>query len=842
MFTDTWWDGAAKKNPLRWSKSMSIRALVCELARQDPCRPLRVAVDLDDGELERHFESSESAVHWLRSKFNCEGPPSPASSTQAPWGLASCSTPSLADRDEMVFESSVEPSNNQDSGVQESLDSAPSEEIDGGAHSSDGQEMAVTSHLDEEQACRATMKYMWADAGLLPTQCMQGLAEANPMRWSPAMTPEEVVNDLEAAACHDRPVKIKVDMPGHHEVRTFESKEITVQWICRTFKVCDDEVSPPQQEHICVVCLEKQVSVMMMPCRHAVLCDDCAGPILNGRGSCPICRVQITNHAKGHFTDDYVDLVQAMEARMERTHAAACEGMYNHVRPLMVTGALLGTGAAACFVLAPPAAPILAGSALAVGYLPWFATTVAHFEREDMGNPVAPSSFFTEEDLSQPLTLIAKAVAMAVIAPLAAIVFFIPYGLYAGVVRPVGKGFLHSLVRVCAFAHVYALRPTARGLQVVSEALLSLLRDIGYGAREHAVILGNILASGARSTGDALVTIGRHCGENAALGASKVYDHALVPIGHAFQAGAKVAYENAALGARKTYDHALVPIGHGCQRAAETTYDYVLLPSAKALQKALRALGNACVTAAVNVYSYVLLPSGRGIVLVLQKTGEVIADGASAVYTYMLVPLGNGIASGATMLYSNVLIPLGQGTLRALQMVGNGITLSAEFLYKNVLAPLGRGTFSVLKALGYGTWIVLKGLGIALAGAAVATYEHVLVPTARAMALGASTVYVYVLQPGGKILYECAASTGEAVQAVASAVASGCAAGANGVYVYVLHPSGQAIYVAAAKSSEAAIVCGRGVQSAAKTVIEEARHAVRHSVEALQASSRGFGR
>merc|ERR1711985_43751 len=133
-----------------------------------------------------------------------------------------------------------------------------------------------------------------------------------------------------------------------------------------------------------------------------------------------------------------------------------------------------------------------------------------------------------------------------------------------------------------------------------------------------------------------------------------------------------------------------------------------------------------------NVYSYVLLPSGKGIILVLQKTGEGIADGASAVYSYMLVPLANGIASGATVLYSNVLIPMGQGSLRALQMLSDGTTLSAEFLYRNVLAPLGRGTFTVLTALGYGTWIVLKGLGIALASAAVATYEHVLVPTSRA--------------------------------------------------------------------------------------------------------------
>lgn len=51
--------------------------------------------------------------------------------------------------------------------------------------------------------------------------------------------------------------------------------------------------------------------------------------------------------------------------------------MYNHIRPLMVTGALLASGAAASFVLCPPLAPALAVGAGVVGYLPWFATTVA---------------------------------------------------------------------------------------------------------------------------------------------------------------------------------------------------------------------------------------------------------------------------------------------------------------------------------------------------------------------------------------------------------------------------------------------------------------------------------
>merc|ERR1712241_1018644 len=168
---------------------------------------------------------------------------------------------------------------------------------------------------------------------------------------------------------------------------------------------------------------------MLMPCRHAVLCDECARHILAERGQCPICRTHIVNHAQGQFANDYVDLVQAMEARLEGAGTAAYEGMYNHIRPLMVTGALLGTGAAAAFVLAPPVAPVLAGAAFAVGYVPWFVTTVAHFEQEDMsGSHMTPARFFTREDLSRPITLIAKTLTMAVVAPVAAVSFFIPYG------------------------------------------------------------------------------------------------------------------------------------------------------------------------------------------------------------------------------------------------------------------------------------------------------------------------------------------------------------------------------------------------------------------------------
>merc|ERR1719436_718055 len=114
-----------------------------------------------------------------------------------------------------------------------------------------------------------------------------------------------------------------------------------------------------------------------MPCRHAVLCNECAETLLSSsRPTCPICRDSIRAHARGSFAEDYVAIVEAMEARIEQAGASAYEGMYNRIRPLMVTGAILGTGAAACFVPAGPAAigAGLAAGAFTVRYGPWFAT------------------------------------------------------------------------------------------------------------------------------------------------------------------------------------------------------------------------------------------------------------------------------------------------------------------------------------------------------------------------------------------------------------------------------------------------------------------------------------
>eukprot|EP00930_Biecheleria_cincta_P022533 TRINITY_DN1644_c0_g1_i2.p1 TRINITY_DN1644_c0_g1~~TRINITY_DN1644_c0_g1_i2.p1 ORF type:complete len:1029 (+),score=113.64 TRINITY_DN1644_c0_g1_i2:128-3214(+) len=695
----------------------------------------------------------------------------------------------------------------------------PHEEMAEGVAPTFEQNVQATEQPVPAAEQEAKITYMWADAGLLP-----GLAKANPLRWSPVMTPWQVVKDLDSFSCRDRPVKLKVEMPGHCEVKTLDDIDAALQWLRMEFNII-------RTEHRCVVCLEADVSIMLVPCRHAVLCDDCAGPILAGSGTCPICRVHITNHARGHFTNDYVDLVHAMEARLERVQGATYEGMYDHVRPLMVTGALLGTGAAACFVLAPPAAPFLAGAALAIGYVPWFATTAAQFEQDQatgQGQLAAASSLFSREDLARPLTLIAKAVTMAVVAPLAALVFFVPYGLFAGVVRPATRGLVHALVRICAYAHVYVVRPTARNLATLARNLLDLLRATGNWGFEQAVILGNLLVECGRQVGHAVTTLAMHVHTMALRGAEMTYQNIFVPIGQ----GCRYV-------ANATYTHVLCPIGRGASAVADAidataraSYNNVLLPIIRTLQRRSRDLGWAIATGATHVYSYVLLPSGEAIILVLRRTAEGLLTAAETAYSYVLVPL-----------YEKGLLPLGQGMLQGLRLLGRGLVLSAELLYANALLPLGYGTWAILRTLGTGAamglravgavlqtlgsgaWVGLKALGTGLAWCASLTYQYFLLPCAagvalvacgawmgasfaaasvgRAISVGAHTVYGYVLRPSGRALYTAGVSTAQALYALGEALAVNISQGAHTVYVYFLGPAGRALYTAGAATAQA---------------------------------------
>jgi len=840
MFRDAPVDAAARKNPLRWGRGQHVVKLAQELYRQSSLRPVRLHLETTDGELEREFDGTQPAALWLSSKYGIDLPDVTVRkpSTRASCNFLGCKVRPDITEDEIV----VDPSDNSNLS-RDSNDAATDGFAEGNSADATSNESSPDHAHDEDQV---RLQFMWADAGLVTK-----LAEANPMRWTSLQSPKDVVTQLQGAP--RRSVKLRVKFPGHYEIKTFKTPDEAVNWVREEFKVPEEECP----ERKCIICLEADVTVMLMPCRHAVLCEECAGTVLGMRNSrCPVCRTEVGNYARGHFADEYVDLVQAMEARMGRTQAALHEGMYNHLRPLMVTGALLGTGAVACFVVAPPVAIPLAGAALAVGYVPWFATTASYLESEDLSNrQLAPTSFFSRDDLARPLTLIAKTLTMAVVAPVAALVFYIPYGLFV-IARPLAKALVHGLVRVSAFLHVYVNRPSGRGLARLSESLLNLLRDIGYGAYEHAMVLGNLLETGARSAGNALLTIAQHLRAAASTAARLTYDHVLCPVGRGIQYAAETTHRNVLQPIGSACHSAGTSVAHGLGVAARAT--------SEAAQKVAELVGQGC----VNIYSYVILPGGRGVVWVFQRTGDGLAAGAEAIYSYVLVPLGNGfdagmdmlhsnvlvpcgnrLAAGASLLYSEVLVPLGQGSLRALGMMADGLWISGGFLYRNALAPMGQAAWFLVKALVHGTWVTLKALGNGLAkgaelvysyallplgygAAAVAygawrggalTYQHLLVPIGQAIASGARTVHVYFLQP-----------CGEAIQSLVRALANGAAAGAQAVYVYVLLPSGQAIRVAAVTSQAAISACAQTARDAAVSARDSGRQAVRATVDAFR--------
>lgn len=49
-------------------------------------------------------------------------------------------------------------------------------------------------------------------------------------------------------------------------------------------------------EHLCVVCLENQRDVVLVPCGHMVLCRFCCAGIINNSSECPVCRETIVDH------------------------------------------------------------------------------------------------------------------------------------------------------------------------------------------------------------------------------------------------------------------------------------------------------------------------------------------------------------------------------------------------------------------------------------------------------------------------------------------------------------------------------------------------------------------
>jgi len=57
----------------------------------------------------------------------------------------------------------------------------------------------------------------------------------------------------------------------------------------------------------CVVCFEKEITTVSLPCRHSSVCGDCMQDIRTRTNKCPICRAKIMSIRHGHYDTEFVD-------------------------------------------------------------------------------------------------------------------------------------------------------------------------------------------------------------------------------------------------------------------------------------------------------------------------------------------------------------------------------------------------------------------------------------------------------------------------------------------------------------------------------------------------------
>mmetsp|Transcript_59082 Transcript_59082/g.105030 ORF Transcript_59082/g.105030 Transcript_59082/m.105030 type:complete len:159 (+) Transcript_59082:39-515(+) len=106
-------------------------------------------------------------------------------------------------------------------------------------------------------------------------------ADLNPLRWSKLLTPKRLAARL-ARPLENRPAQIRMKVSP----RTFEWVDFPTPHEAIT---CLRERSQEPQR-TCVVCLSEEPSVTIMPCRHNILCEQCADSLLRSLDAkCPLC-------------------------------------------------------------------------------------------------------------------------------------------------------------------------------------------------------------------------------------------------------------------------------------------------------------------------------------------------------------------------------------------------------------------------------------------------------------------------------------------------------------------------------------------------------------------------
>lgn len=61
------------------------------------------------------------------------------------------------------------------------------------------------------------------------------------------------------------------------------------------------EVEREREDKLCVICVDKEKCIMILPCRHLCICESCQEPLRTHRNLCPICRKQVKQMIKAYL-------------------------------------------------------------------------------------------------------------------------------------------------------------------------------------------------------------------------------------------------------------------------------------------------------------------------------------------------------------------------------------------------------------------------------------------------------------------------------------------------------------------------------------------------------------
>jgi len=61
------------------------------------------------------------------------------------------------------------------------------------------------------------------------------------------------------------------------------------------------EVEREREDKLCVVCQDREKCIMILPCRHLCICENCQEPLRTHRNTCPICRKGVKQMIKAYL-------------------------------------------------------------------------------------------------------------------------------------------------------------------------------------------------------------------------------------------------------------------------------------------------------------------------------------------------------------------------------------------------------------------------------------------------------------------------------------------------------------------------------------------------------------